>query len=184
MTFKVGQKIVFLHETGGGIVLELLSATKLLVEDEDGFERIVLTAEIGPLYSADYKIDEETVRGINADDTYATAKQLQRKGMLTGSRKAIDVWELDLHIEELTDSHSGWTNADIVRKQLTELRSFYNRARAKQIRKLIVIHGVGTGVLRDEVRSFFHGKEGVEYFDADYREYGKGATAVEIRYNL
>ena len=34
-----------------------------------------------------------------------------------------------------------------------------------------------------EVRDFLRGKSGVELYDADYREYGKGATAVEIRYN-
>ena len=50
--------------------------------------------------------------------------------------------------------------------------------------KLIIIHGVGEGVLKDEVRLFLSKKEGIEYFDADYREYGKGATAVELRYNF
>jgi len=184
MSFTIGQKIVFLHEKGGGVVLKLLEKGNFLVEDADGFERICLKTEIAPLYSEDYKIDEDSVRGINADESFSTGKRFERKGILTGSRKAVDVWELDLHIENLTDSHSGWSNTDIVRKQLMELKSFYNRARARQIRKLVVIHGVGTGVLREEVRMFFHGKDGVEYFDADFREYGKGATAVEIRYNL
>lgn len=182
MKFNVGQHIVFLHEKGGGIILELLENSNYLVEDEDGFERICHTSEIAPVYSADYKIDEASVQGINEDETFSTGRQNQRKGVLTGSRKAVDVWELDLHIESLTDSHAGWTNTDIVRKQLLELRSFYNRARAKRIRKLVIIHGVGTGVLREEVREFLRDKDGVESFDADYREYGKGATAVEIRY--
>jgi DNA-nicking Smr family endonuclease len=75
-------------------------------------------------------------------------------------------------------------NAEILSYQLKELRNFYSKARDKHIRKLIIIHGVGEGVLKDEVRLFLSKKEGIEYFDADYREYGKGATAVELRYNF
>lgn len=183
MEFTVGQRIVFLHESGGGVVLETQPNYRYLVEDDDGFERICSKQEIAPVYRTDYKIDNDAIQGINEDETYATANELHRKGRLTGSRKKIDVWEIDLHIEELTDSHSGWTNTDIVRKQLLELRSFYNRARAKHIRKLIIIHGVGTGVLKEEVQEFLRNKDGVEFFDANFREYGKGATAVEIRYN-
>jgi dsDNA-specific endonuclease/ATPase MutS2 len=49
---------------------------------------------------------------------------------------------------------------------------------------VILIHGVGEGILKEEVRTFLSKQEGVEYFDADFREYGKGATTAEIRYNI
>ena len=39
------------------------------------------------------------------------------------------------------------------------------------------------GVLRDEVRMFLDKKENIDVYDADFREYGKGATAVELFYN-
>ena len=68
-------------------------------------------------------------------------------------------------------------------KQMRELRTFYQRAKAKRVRKLVIIHGVGQGVLKEEVRSFLDLQEGLEFYDADFREYGKGATAVEIRFN-
>lgn len=182
MSFLKGQKVVFLNEQGGGVVLEVISIEKYLIEDEEGFERTCLKSELAPVYGNDYKIDDEVIRGINEDETFATANELHRKGKLSGSRKKVDVWELDLHIEELTDTHSGWSNTEIVNKQMLELRSFYNRARSKQVRKLVIIHGVGTGVLKEEVREFLRGQGGVEFYDADYREYGKGATVVEIRY--
>ena len=182
MSFQKGQKVVFLHEPGGGTITSVISSHKFLVEDEDGFERTFFASELGPVYGADYKIETGEIQGVNEDESFAMAKEHHRKGHLTGSRKKIDVWEIDLHIEALTDSHSGWSNTEIVQKQLMEMRSFYNRARAKQVRKLIIIHGIGTGVLKEEVREFLSGQEGVEFYDADYREYGKGATAVEIRY--
>ena len=47
-------------------------------------------------------------------------------------------------------------------------------------RKLIVIHGVGEGVLREEVRKVLQYYETVQFHDADPRRYGSGATEVLI----
>ncbi|MBL4863148.1 MAG: Smr/MutS family protein [Crocinitomicaceae bacterium] len=183
MKFHIGQKIVFLHESGGGVVNSITEEGRYIVEDEDGFERAFLTSELALVYSEDYKISEEDIQGINEDESFSYAKHHVTKEVLTGARRPIDVWELDLHIEEITESHARWSNAEILKKQMQELRSFYQRAKSKRIRKIIIIHGVGEGVLKEEVRSFFDKQDALEYYDADYREYGKGATAVELRYN-
>ena len=50
------------------------------------------------------------------------------------------------------------------------------------LEELTNIHGVGEGVLKSEVRIFLSGKEGLDYYDADFREYGKGATSVDLFY--
>ncbi len=183
MQFKAGQKIVFLNEVGGGIVKQELNQGRIIVEDEDGFEHNCFPNEIAPIHGDDYKISSDEIVALNDDETYATIRHQVKKGNLTGKRKPIDVWEIDLHIESITDSHRGMSNADILLKQMRELRTFYQRARSKRIRKLVIIHGVGQGVLREEVRAFLDRQEGLDYFDADFREYGKGATAVEIRFN-
>jgi hypothetical protein len=182
MKFQVGQKIVFLHESGGGTVKSIKEQGRYNVEDEDGFEREFLQSEIAAVYSEEYKINADEIRGINDDESYSKAKHEISQGVLTGSRKPIEVWELDLHIEEITDSHSGWTNTEILRAQMIELKTFFKKAKAKRIRKIVVIHGVGMGVLKEEVRAFFDKMEGLQVYDADFREYGKGATAVEIGY--
>lgn len=184
MKFSVGQKITFLHEQGEGVIIEVLGVGKFKVEDDHGFDRICLKSEIAPVYGTDYKINDAAIAGLNEDETFSTSRKAQQTKHVGSGKQGYDVWELDLHIESLTDSHAGWTNTDIVRKQLMELRSFVNRARSKRVRKLIIIHGVGTGVLKEEVRDFFRDQEGVECYDASYQEYGKGATAVEIRYNI
>lgn len=183
MKFQVGQKIVFLHESGGGTIQSITEQGRYNVEDEDGFEREFIQGDIAAVYSEEYKIDVDQIRGLNDDESYSKAKHHISQGLLTGSRKPIEIWELDLHIEEITDSHSGWTNTEIVRAQIVELKTFFKKAKAKRIRKIVVIHGVGMGVLKEEVRSFFSKIDGLEVYDADFREYGKGATAVEIGYN-
>jgi hypothetical protein len=182
MNFLPGQKVVFLHEKGGGVI-KSVSTGRLIVEDGDGFDREFLQSQVAPVHSEDYKISEEQIKGLNEDESYSVAKYTVTKGQLTGARKPIEIWEIDLHIEEICDSHSGLSNAEILRKQMIELRTFYKKARAKFIRKVVIIHGVGMGVLKDEVRLFLSEQEGLEYYDADFREYGKGATTVELKYS-
>ncbi len=176
MKFQIGQKVVFLRESGGGVVLSVEPKGCYKVEDQDGFSRICHFSELAPVHGEDYKVSEETIDLVREEKTVNPLKQKQAVA------KEPDRWEIDLHIEELVDSHAGWSNAEILNRQLYEFRSFLNKARKARIRRLIIIHGVGEGVLRHEIRSFLNDMQGVEYYDADYREYGQGATAVEIHY--
>lgn len=181
MHYKPGQKVVFMHEPGGGVV-QSIGNEFIVVKDETGFDQKYRLNEIAPIHGEEYHLNDEDIVAINEDESFATIKHQVRQGVLTGKRKPVDVWEIDLHIESITESHSGLTNGEIVTKQLRELRSFYQRAKNRRIRKLVIIHGVGTGVLKEEVRTFLDKQDSIDYFDADFREYGKGATAVEIFY--
>ncbi|MBI1835746.1 MAG: Smr/MutS family protein [Flavobacteriia bacterium] len=134
--------------------------------------------------SNDYHLPDDQDVYLNDDDSLGANKHTVKKEQKTGYRKPIDVWEIDLHIEEITDSHAGLSNFEILNKQLKEFKNFFNRAKSKRIRKIVVIHGVGEGVLKEEIRIYLSKQEGVEYFDADFRDYGKGATAAEIHYNI
>lgn len=181
---KVGERVGFLYEIGGGIIKQIQPNGQYLVEDDDGFERLFRSNELVEIHGTDFKLPDDAVAQINDDDTISERHYTSHKETKTGSKKPTEVWELDLHIESLLDSHSGMSNAEILTVQLRELRNFYSKAREKHIRKLIIIHGVGEGVLKDEVRIFLSKKDGVDFYDADFRDYGKGATAAELFYNI
>ena len=53
----------------------------------------------------------------------------------------------------------------------------------KRIQKVVFIHGVGEGVLREELYSLFRRYDNLRYYDADYSQYGMGATEVYIFQN-
>ena len=53
------------------------------------------------------------------------------------------------------------------------------KAIKNNVRKLVVIHGKGEGVLKEEVRKLLK-KFPVEVMDADYQIYGLGATEVRF----
>ena len=182
MKFKVGDKVTFLHESGGGTIIKL-EGVKYFVEDETGFDRPFYENEIAVIHGTDYKLSEIDNLDITEENTITTQKHQVLKEKQSGTSKMLNFWEIDLHIEEITESHRGFTNYEILTKQLREFRHFFKKAKEKRVAKLVVIHGVGEGILKEEIRSYLEKQIGAEYYDADFREYGKGATTIELHYN-
>lgn len=88
--------------------------------------------------------------------------------------------EVDLHIEELIDSHSGLTNAQILAIQLERFEKEMEYCLSNNMKKLIVIHGVGNGKLKQEIIAILKSIDGISYHDASYKNYGFGATEILI----
>lgn len=88
---------------------------------------------------------------------------------------------IDLHIDSLVDSTVGMTPLDMLDKQLSLVQEVLTE-NAKEVGKRIVfIHGKGEGVLRKAVIDLIrHSYRFCSYRDASFREYGYGATEVEI----
>ncbi len=90
---------------------------------------------------------------------------------------------VDLHIEKLTDEYSRMNNFEILTLQLKTFEKFYDLAIAHHQPHLIIIHGVGTGRLRDEVHDALRLKKEVSYFVNQYHPaYGYGATEIFFKY--
>lgn len=89
--------------------------------------------------------------------------------------------EVDLHIEELTDSFRGMSNHDMLQLQLRSFQKHLDEAINNRYHKIVFIHGVGNGRLKQEIMAILAGytKE-VRYHDAEYKRYGMGATEVII----
>ncbi|MEO1031898.1 MAG: Smr/MutS family protein, partial [Bacteroidota bacterium] len=96
----------------------------------------------------------------------------------------IPKFEVDLHIHKLTDSTKGMTNFDMLNLQLDTARRQLEFAIKKRIPKMVFIHGVGEGVLRQELETLLGRYNNLKFYDADYKTYGIGATEVRIFQNL
>lgn len=88
--------------------------------------------------------------------------------------------EVDLHIEELVENTSGLSNFEMLNIQLERFEKELDNALNKNMKKLVFIHGVGNGRLRQEITSILRSTQGVTFHDAPYKEYGYGATQVNI----
>jgi hypothetical protein len=91
--------------------------------------------------------------------------------------------ELDLHIEKLTDDHSTLSNFEKLALQLQTLEKYLDLAIAHHQASMIVIHGVGSGKLRDEIHEILRLRRDVKSFVNRYHPaYGYGATEVFFQY--
>lgn len=86
---------------------------------------------------------------------------------------------VDLHIEKLTDSWKHLSNYEILTIQLKTFEKYYELSVAHYQPTLTIIHGVGTGKLRDEIHDLLRLKKEVKSFVNQYsHQYGYGATEI------
>jgi hypothetical protein len=90
---------------------------------------------------------------------------------------------VDLHIEKLMDDWHSLSNGEILDIQLKEFEKWYELAVAHRQPHLIVIHGVGSGRLRDEIHDALRLKKEVKSFVNQYHpSFGYGATEIYFQY--
>lgn len=90
---------------------------------------------------------------------------------------------VDLHIEKLTHSWEKLSNLEILGIQLNEFQKWYDLAIAHHQPSLVVIHGVGTGKLKDEIHDILKTKREVKTFINQYDpRFGYGATEIFFQY--
>lgn len=90
---------------------------------------------------------------------------------------------IDLHIEKLSDNWKHLSNFEILTLQLKTFEKYYYLTTAHRQPKLIVIHGVGSGKLKDEIHELLKLKKEVSSFVNQYHpNFGYGATEIFLAY--
>ncbi len=90
---------------------------------------------------------------------------------------------VDLHIEKLTDDWKHLSNFDILSTQLKAFEKYYQLSVLHHQPSLTVIHGVGEGVLRDEIHEKLRLKREVKSFVNQFHpSFGYGATEIFFQY--
>lgn len=90
---------------------------------------------------------------------------------------------IDLHAEKLTDNWENMSNYEILAMQLRAFEKYYELALAHMQPSLIVVHGMGTGKLRDEIHELLRSRKEVRSFVNQYHpQFGYGATEIYFQY--
>ena len=90
---------------------------------------------------------------------------------------------IDLHIEKLSDDWKHLSNFEILTIQLKAFEKYYYLATAHRQPNLIVIHGVGSGKLKDEIHEILKTKKETKTFVNQYHpNFGYGATEIYFEY--
>lgn len=91
--------------------------------------------------------------------------------------------EIDLHIEKLTPDWEKMDNFEMLTLQLKTFDKYFDLALAHHLPSMIVIHGVGSGKLRDEIHEQLRLRKEVKSFMNRYHPaYGYGATEIYFQY--
>ena len=187
MIFNVGDKVRFLNSDGYGIITKILGSNTVELENNFGFqEEYEISELVSERKQEDYQtenlsFDYQIKSKINAEKTSKKNLDLKRKFKHLEKYGAKERVVIDLHIENIIDTHNGMSNSEILKIQMTHFKLFLNKSIDKKQRKIVVIHGVGEGVLRHEIRKeldIYHPY--FEYYDASYDEFGYGATEIRL----
>lgn len=86
--------------------------------------------------------------------------------------------EVDLHIEMLHERPADLPDHEVFQTQMRYFRTCMNHAFANNVKKVVFIHGVGRGILKNEIEKELKQYDGIYFFDAPMAKYGAGAVEV------
>lgn len=145
------------------LITSLEWSNKLLEED---FYLIKPLGTEGLLFSL-----RKTNNPVEEESTEAPKKEASTR---TGEERVID-----LHIEELTIFPHQLTSTETLEVQIEHFEKTLSDALVDNVSKLIVIHGIGEGKLRLEIRKRLKENTHVKsYYPANHQRFGNGATEI------
>ena len=184
---KVGDRVAFVDEVGGGVVLDAPIAGRVRIRTDDGFVLIRNVKELVPYDPVQikqaYRVSDHQAGMVAANDLMEEKRKKRgntKPGKTPRKPEDASVAEVDLHLHELVEDETRLSQGERLSYQLAYFERTLEAAIRDGKRKLIVIHGVGEGVLREEVRKMLQFYDGVRFQDADMGRYGAGATEVLI----
>jgi len=176
--FNIGDKVETLDDTISGKVMAIEGAI-ITIESSDGFTMNFSKNELVKI-SNEIKVSNYEVAQIKSEKE----NHKKKKGIIQKSKERnAPKMEVDLHIQQLTKSTKGMTNFEMLNLQLETAKRQLEFAIRKRIQKVVFIHGVGEGVLKEELHYLFGRYDNIKHYDADYQKYGLGATEVYIFQN-
>lgn len=179
--FKQGDKVLILDDSITGIV-SAIKGNDIIVLTQDDFE---MKFDISELVLVNNALPKRDFIPENMSEVLSEKvdKKLAKGVKVKPKDRNLPAMEVDLHIHQLVPKSKGMNNYDILTIQIDTAKRQLDFAIKKRIQRIVFIHGIGEGVLRAELEYLFRQYGNLQYNDADYQKYGKGATEVYIFQN-
>ena len=184
MRFKKGDRVETLDDAIIGKV-EVINGSIVTIKDDDGFAFDFESHEL-ILIEKKSEVNLASFGDLSAHEiTKQKATNKSKSSIRTKPKyRSKASFVVDLHIHQLTDTTKGMSNFDMLNLQVDTARRQLEFAISKRIPKMVFVHGVGKDVLRQELVTLLSRYNNVEFYDADFKTYGLGATEVRIFQNV
>ncbi len=131
---------------------------------------------------------QKAVENISAEDikkamhTKSDARPAGKRPRTGKKNEKSDTREIDLHIHELIEDETGLSDKDKLEYQMDAFRAEMKAAVKDGIRRIVFIHGKGSGRLKQDIRKELQRDyKKYNFQDASFHEYGYGATMVILK---
>ena len=175
---KIGNTVMVIDDNVEGTIV-CIENNKVVVQTLDGFqityEKKELVVLENPISSQEFSVD-------NISEVLKNKEVIRHKNSRAQKPKqrVKPAMEVDLHIHQLVSSQRGLSNYDMLEIQLDTAKRQLHFAMKKGIQRVVFIHGVGAGVLRQELEYLLKRYDAVSFEDANFQKYGRGATEIYI----
>ncbi|PTX62632.1 Smr domain-containing protein [Kordia periserrulae] len=182
MKFQVGDYVETIDDVIKGVV-QSIDGNSITIETDEGFPLRFEASELVKISSDEIATELSNQKIYSALQEKEAAKKPKRALPKSKKERIEHVLEVDLHIHQLTNKSKGMSNYDMLTLQTDTAKRQLEFAIRNRIPKVVFIHGVGAGVLKEELYYLFRRYDNVKYYDANYQKYGLGATEVYIYQN-
>ncbi len=169
MNFQQFEEVSILNESGVYRVIRAEGAF-LCLEDEHGFERKVSL--------------EFVVRRVQMNVHKVPNKDHVNINHSKKSVKNEVIPSIDLHHHELNLDERFLSKHDILTAQLNAFKYFCNQMIQTKKKRFRVVHGIGEGKLKMELRTLVQGKDGLSMHDDQVTRGKVGASLIEIQSSI
>jgi hypothetical protein len=160
---KIGMRVKWLDKPWSGIVQEV-SASRALVLIDDGFEE---WEQISKLINA---LDTNELDSVEIFDSKNEQKHVEVRPIITN--------EIDLHIENLYVDWKQIPKNKILERQLLAFKEEFQMCIKDNVDELIVIHGKGSGILKENIIRFLKQVTAKSYEEMTFGKYRQAAIKI------
>lgn len=179
----IGNKVKVINENFEGKIKKILPNNRLIITCTDGFDYEFSTNKvviIGDDNQHQYTIDQTEVSTKITSEKY-NKEDFLKKYTTKNKYQYNRTLEIDLHLDQLVEHPGRLDDWQRLHTQMQHVKNCMSAANEKNIKKIVFIHGIGTGVLKTELQNYLSKFENITFKKADFNEYGNGATEVLIK---
>lgn len=186
MSFQAGDKVKVLNEPIEGVVANV--AGNIVYVEVAGFDYPYHDTDlikVNSKESIEFKSSAKPFMGF--DDVSVSRKtEWQKAGFknpeFVPKRNRAGVLEVDLHIGAIIHLYPNTKNNEALLIQLQHAEKWLSWAFSKNERRIVFIHGVGEGKLKQALYEKFSNINNIKIEDGSYKLYGYGAMELFLGY--